>query len=166
MSTIFARLVKIWTDFATPFFTTSKEGKMAITKCMVFWNKNSGQITKKKKIYICHLQKKYYLWDIKKSRLEETHWRPQYASSETNMPHWRQTCLIRNSSKTNMPHRRPTIFIRYQHAWWVQSEFKHIYSNVLIFIFFWLIYIYWNNVRTLIRYVDLQWGMLVSDEAC
>ena len=40
----------------------------------------------------------------------------------------------------------------------------HMYLNILIFIYFLLIYIYWNNVKTLIRHVGLRWGMLVFYE--
>ena len=63
-----------------------------------------------------------------------------------------------------MPHPRPTCLwtpIGDQHACGVQSEF-----STYIEIYFLLIFIYWNNVRTLIRHFDLKWGMSVSDEAC
>ena len=76
-------------------------------------------------------------------------------TSETDMPdrgpigdrdilHRRPTCLIGDPSKTDMPHRRLRCLWRPigdRHACGVQSEYKHIYLNKLIFIYFLLIYI-------------------------
>ena len=41
--------------------------------------------------------------------------RPQHASSETNMPHRRPTCLIGDPSETEMLGQRPTFLIKDLH---------------------------------------------------
>ena len=87
---------------------------------------------------------------------------------ETDMPHWRPTCPIGDRhapSKTDMPHWRPTCLwtpIGDQHACGVQSEFKHkIHLNILIFIYFLLIYIH------TCRYpMGCRSGMAVSNWSC
>ena len=63
-----------------------------------------------------------------------------------------------------MPPRRPTWLWRPigdRHACGVRTEFKHIFLIYLFYILF--AYLYWNNVRTLIRHVSLRSDMLVSD---
>ena len=65
--------------------------------------------------------------------LWETHWRPQHASLETDMPDQRLTCLINDPLEMDMFHQRPTCLWRPT----CQSEFKHIYLNI----YFLLIYI-------------------------
>ena len=70
--------------------------------------------------------------------------------------------------ETDMPHRRLTCHWRLigdHYACGIQSEFKDICIslNILIFMYVLLIYIYWNNVRTLIRHVGLWW---VFDYEC
>ena len=90
----------------------------------------------------------------------------RHAPSETNMSYWRLTYSIgvrHAPSKADMPvetHRTPTCLL-------VQSEFKHIYVyiylNILIVTYLLLIYIYWNNVRTLNSHIGLWW---VFDQEC
>ena len=89
-------------------------------------------------------------------------WRP---IGDLEMLHWRLICLIRDASETDMPgetHWRPPcrgVQSEFTHA--VQSEFTHISLNILIFIYFLLLYNL-NNVMNLIRHVGLL-CMLVSD---
>ena len=80
------------------------------------------------------------------------HRRPLHASSETNKPHRRRTCLIGDPSETDLPHRRLTCLRS------LIGILTHL--NILIFIFFLSTYIYWNNI---VGYVGFRW---VSDETC
>ena len=73
--------------------------------------------------------------------------RPRHASVETDMHDWRPTCLIGDQ--------RGLIGI-----------LTHV--NILIFIYFLLIYIYWNNILGHVgfRWISLMMHVEVSDEAC
>ena len=66
-------------------------------------------------------------------------WRP---IGDLDMLHWRLACPIGNRhapSETDMPDRRPT---------WLRGLIGILTHYIfLIFIYFLLIYIYWNNVR-------------------
>ena len=98
------------------------------------------------------------------------YWRPIGNPSDTDVRHsWSKThqiptCLSRDPSETSTCFiERSTCLIGDRHACKVQLAFKHIYLNRLIFIWFLLIYMHWNNVRTLIRHVNLWW---VFNYAC
>ena len=85
----------------------------------------------------------------------ETHQRPQHASSETYMPDWRPTCLIGDPSQSDMTHRRPTC---------LRSQIGiSTHLNIIIFIYFLLIYIYWNNILGSCEFqMGLRWSLLRS----
>ena len=108
--------------------------------------------------------------------LSETHRRPTYliedssenltCFSETDMSHRGPTCLIGDCWVTDMPHKRLTCLWRPledQHACGYNRNFKTNSFKYTSYIYFLLIYIYQNNVRTLIRHLDLWW---VFDQAC
>ena len=79
--------------------------------------------------------------------------------SEDNIPCRWPSCLIGDPSETDILDWRP---IEDRHACGVQSEFKYIYLNILIFIYILLIYIGWCK-ESIITHVNLRW---VSDQPC
>ena len=91
--------------------------------------------------------------------LSETYRRPigdRHAWSET---HWRPTCLIGDQSETDMPDRRP-IGDRHSLLETDMPAESNWNSHLFKFTYFYIIcaYLHWNNVRTLIRHVNLQWA--------
>ena len=86
--------------------------------------------------------------------LNMLHRRPGHPSLETDMSDRRPVGDRHAQSKTDMlveTHRRQACL----HG--VESEFKYAYLYILF------AYLYWNDVRTLIRHVGLRPSMFVSD---
>ena len=101
------------------------------------------------------------------SLLLETNMPDQSPTGDLSKTHQRPTYLIGDTSETNMPHWRPSYPIGDPHAYEesleanVPVEFNHS-SNTFIYIYLFLysflytlFYLYWNNVKTLIRHLGL-----------
>ena len=84
------------------------------------------------------------------------------------MPDWRPTWLIGDRHA----HRRPTCPSETDMPRPIGDKWesnRNLNSCIFKFAYFYLrllIYIYWNNVRTLIMHFGLRWSMCVSDGAC